>query len=161
MEDLKKTFERFHRGEPVKVLVAACNTAGISIEDICQIVEKRSGKFEDLNHITVGDWFHVCGLLKIDIDSLSWGYSPYIHKRCIGQAIYESNYFLPMTIEAQNIFTKYKKEMRQERKNQLKTYGGSLRRRIRLDYLKKDVEHFFTKLTKPKIAHNLSSEWYS
>lgn len=162
VETNKARYERIHKTDPVGVIEVAVRTVGLDIHYVSTLIEKQFQDFEDLNSIKVSEWFYLCKLLHIDIDSLSYGYSPYFHQRAVGIAVYEGDYHLPMTEEVKAIWKSYKREFYQDRKNSLKRYGGKLKRKVRFDYLKSDMRFLLKRLRKnsPKKPPILEQESY-
>lgn len=103
-----------HYGSPEKILIAASETVGISLDYISKIITDRSGGLENLNLIDVGDWCYLCSLLQLDIGCISYGYSLGPHKTRIGEALNAGKYNLPITDEVKKIWKLYKIELKKE-----------------------------------------------
>ena len=143
-----KKYQAYRVGKPKKIIKAACKTVGLPLNDISKILTNRSEDFDDLSSISVGDWCFSCSLLQLDIGCIQRGYSSDVHKRNLGEAMYHGNYCLPLTIEIKEIWKSYKVEMKNQREDELKHYGGGLKRKKRLGYLKSDFQAFFLRLSR-------------
>lgn len=107
-----------HNGKPDKIIESACKTVGVSFDYIFKIFSERTKDFDNFQSIDVGSWCYFCTLFNLDIGCISYGYSPLLHRKSIGEAIYRGNYHLPITPEVKEIWKIFKIEIKNQRKDE-------------------------------------------
>lgn len=150
MSQESSKFQAYHVGDFEKIILAACNMIGVTPESAFDAVAKKLNgpselKLSTITEMTVTEWFYLCQILNLHLDTISFGYIPHVHKRLIGEAIYSGKYYFPLTVEVKEIWKIYKNELKEQRKNELTHYGTRLRRKIKRDHIKNDFHAFIAR----------------
>ena len=78
-------FKPIHAKNPKAIIVEACKTMGLSLEEFVSTLESDLDCKIDLANPLVSEWVYMCELLALEFDSISYGYLDYFHKRRISK----------------------------------------------------------------------------